>query len=115
MLIIDLRPIMLLRGIQFPYKFLVKLGFPTQTASNWVNGTVGYIRPANLEKLCVALNCTPNDLMHWHPNAQAALGDHHALNALVRKQPMLDIASIARDLPPEKAAELAQMIESLKQ
>lgn len=115
MLTIDLRPLMNIRGIQFPYKFLVKLGFPAQTASNWANGSVGYIRPAQLEKLCVALNCTPNDLMQWHAMPNSVLATDHPLRKLERTKPMPDIASLARDLPPEKAAQLAEMIESLKE
>ena len=115
MLTIDLRPIMKLRGVQFPYKFLVKLGFPAETATNWTNGRVGYIRPSQLEKLCVALNCTPNDLMQWHPDAKTPLTDTHALNALIQTQPTPDLMTLARELPPEKAAQLTSLIESLKQ
>lgn len=103
-----------MRGILSPYTFLVKLGFPAQTATNWAKETVGYIRPKQLEKLCVALNCTPNDLVRWHPDGQTPLADSHALNSLVRDQPPLDLMRMTRDLPPEKAAELGAIIESLK-
>lgn len=114
MLSIDIRPILKLRGIQTPYKFLRKLGFVSETATRWTNGDVGYIRPEQVEKLCVALNCTPNDLFHFTPSAKTPIGDRHALNSLVHTQPTPDIAQLLRELPPDKLNDLVASINSLK-
>lgn len=114
MLSIDLRPIMNQRGIASPYAFLIKLGFVPRTASTWINGNVGYIRPSHVEKLCTALNCTPNELFHYTPNAKSPVPDHHALKSLIRTEPAQDIAALVRDVPAEKLTELTQMINSLK-
>ena len=111
MLIIDIRHVLKLRGIDQPYKFLVKNGFTPSTASRWANNSVGYIRPKHLETLCVALNCTPNDLCTWLPDTKMPLAGHHALNSLVRTEPTPSLTELARDLPPEKLAQLIASFE----
>lgn len=114
MLSIDIRPIMKLRGIQAPYTFLRKLGFVSDTATRWSNGDVGYIRPEQIEKLCVALNCTPNDLFHHTPSSKTPLADNHALNALIRTNSAPDITQILRNLPPDRLNDLTEVLNSLK-
>lgn len=107
MLTLDIRPILKLRGINNPYTFLVKMGFVPRTAVAWTNGDVGYIRPEQVEKLCVALNCTPNDLFHHTPSSKSPLADNHALNALIRTGSAPDITQLLRNLPPDRLSDLA--------
>jgi DNA-binding Xre family transcriptional regulator len=114
MLFINLKRLFELRGIDKPYTFLRKNGFVAQTASSWSRGEVGYIRPKQLEKLCVALNCTPNDLFEWRADPKTVLPDTHALRTIIRDPAPKPISDMIRDVPVEKLAQLSEMIEDLK-
>jgi len=101
------------RGIDKPYTFLVKRGFVAQTATNLANNQVGYIKPAQMEKLCLLLNCTPNDLFDWRPDKNDSISDNHALRSLVRTQNATSVAQLVNDIPADKLEKLAEMVTNL--
>lgn len=105
---------MKLRGIDKPYAFLVKNGFVSQTATNMVNNQLGRITPQQMEKLCLALFCTPNDLFEWKPEANSANAETHPLKALVREKPAPSFSELVKDLPVEKMGELEEFIKNMK-
>lgn len=114
MLSINLQRIFKLRGIDKPYTFLISKGFVPATASKWARNDVGYIRAAQIGKLCVALNCTPNDLFHWTPDKKTSLPDTHALTKLVHTEPAQDVRQLVSELPADKLAQLGEIIAELK-
>ena len=67
----------------------------------------------NIGRLCVAMNCTPNDLFDWKPETSTPLSENHALQALVRDDPV-DLAELLKDIPAEKLADLHAMIDELR-
>ena len=81
MLYLDLKRILRLRGITQPNKFITNLGFSPATARNILPNKVWRI---NLERFCLALNCTPNDLLQWQPPENRADAEAQALNKLKR-------------------------------
>lgn len=103
-----------MRGIENPHTFLMKNGFVSQTAWNLANNQASYIKPDQMEKLCILLHCTPNDLFEWQPEANFANAETHPLKALVREQPAKNISELVKDLPVEKMSELEEIIKNLK-
>jgi DNA-binding Xre family transcriptional regulator len=67
MLILDLQRVFDLRGINRPAKFLIDHGFSKSTVTRLINYRISSINMKFLEKLCIILKCTPNDLLRWTP------------------------------------------------
>lgn len=114
MLYFNVKRVLKLRGIENPYKFLTQNGFVSQTATNLANNQIGHIKPEQMEKLCLLLHCTPNDLFEWQPEANAVHAETHPLKNLVRETPSPHISELVKDLPVGKMAELEQLIKNLK-
>ena len=115
MLYFNVKRVLEMRGIERPYAFLVKNGFSSQMATNLTNNRVGHVKPQQMEKLCVLLHCTPNDLFEWQAdkNTFAAEGNH-PLKTLSREKPAAPISEMVRDLPVEKMNELEAIINEMK-
>lgn len=114
MLIYNLRRIFTLRGIDKPHTFLVKNGFSPSTASNMLAYYPVVFKVKSLEKLCIALNCTPNDLFEWKPSENSDIAENHPLRSLVKEKAPPPIAQMVKDLPVEKLSELEAIINGLK-
>ena len=111
MFTLNLARVLRLRGIENHQKFLIKLGFSPQPAYNFLNGVAAQIKFDQLERLCLALNCTPNDLFEWQPDAQQqAVADTHSINSLKKK----DLPALLKDVPLERFDEIANMLNDLK-
>ena len=113
MLYFSIKRLMELRGIDKPYAFLVKNGFVSQTATNMINNRLGRITPEQMERLCLILNCTPNDLFDWRQNENTSVSDNHALRSLV-KEKTPSVAQMVKDLSVEKLSKLHDIINDLK-
>jgi DNA-binding Xre family transcriptional regulator len=113
MLIYNLRRILALRGIDKPHAFLVKNGFAASTASNMLRYYPVVFKVKALEKLCVALNCTPNDLFEWRDKGED-LPENHSLNSLRKAAVTMKFSDIVKDLPLEKMREVESFLENLK-
>jgi DNA-binding Xre family transcriptional regulator len=61
-IVLDLRPILVARNITNPLTFLLKMGIVNNSAIKILKGEAVQINFNQLTKLCVNLNCTPNDL-----------------------------------------------------
>src|SRR4051812_41222041 len=86
MLGLNLERILKLRGISEPFAWLTRNGFKSDTAHRILNNRRSHLKMAYLEKLCLLLNCTPNDLMEWHAGENVQHIKQHPLNALVRNE-----------------------------
>lgn len=113
MLIYNLQRVLALRGIDKPHAFLVKNGFAASTASNMLSFYPVVFKVKALEKLCIALNCTPNDLFEWRPSENSVIPENHSLKTLV-KEKASPIAEMVKDLPVEKLNRLEAIINDLK-
>lgn len=113
MLTFNLSTIFSARGVQNEYSLIRKLGIGHMAAHNLVNGKVRSVRLDHIEKICVALHSTPNDLLEWTPEDQAVKEDH-PLFGLMRKE-RLDLLSEIRDLPLDKLKELKLKLDEWKE
>ena len=97
MLIFNLNPIFIARGIKKPSQYLIKtLKISPATATDIKLGRAKTITLRHLELLCTQLNCTPNDLLAWVPE-KGVDTTNHPMNALI----------------PTEREELTQYIQTL--
>jgi DNA-binding Xre family transcriptional regulator len=101
------------RGITKPLAHLTKAGITYQMAHLLVANKVAAIKPAVIEKLCIHLNCTPNDLMEWIPEKNNNT-KNHPLESLQHKQPPQQLQNIIADIPVSKLKEFETIMLELK-
>lgn len=110
MLQLNLQRIFKARGIEQPYKFLVRSGFVPFTAHKYKNGKVEHIRLDHIEKLCVALNCTPNDIFEWQPENLLDDRADHPLQKIRTRQKRANLNQLLSTMPLEKLEEIEKML-----
>ena len=93
------------RMIPNPKKFLSGLGFYPNVVTNLIKGARVRLDYGQIERLCLALHCTPNDLFAWQPDAGVAVDAAQPIHGLIRK-PAPALTDMIINLPPEKMAEL---------
>lgn len=114
MLIFNIKRILEMRGVSEHYRWLVRNGFVPQTATTWTKYQIGYVKPEHIEKLCVLLNCTPNDLFEWREDDKTILPESHALRSLKRDKDARSATELLRDIPADKLEKLASLVDQLK-
>ena len=114
MLKFDPRRVFGLRGIRKDLTFLMKNGVGRSTASNLLNFNVAYVKIEHLEKLCLLLRCTPNDLFGWKPPKDAVIDDAHPLMSLKRGPNPKDLADMVSDIPLEKLEQIEGLLNQLR-
>ncbi|MFN7119808.1 MAG: helix-turn-helix domain-containing protein [Saprospiraceae bacterium] len=113
MLYLNLKQIMNQRGIASPNQFLVKHGFTSYTASRILNNHLNGLSNEQLETLCVALRCTPNDLYVWQKPAGMNIPPDHPMHKLLPKKESLDMLQKLQELPLEKLDAIRQFIAEM--
>ncbi len=113
MLQLKVRKLLKLRGIDKHMKFLLENGFTYSVTYNICNLRRNSISLRSIEKLCVALSCTPNDLLEFHPAKDSPLPDSHPLNKL-KPSDTFNLFEVTKDIPNEKIPELKSAIEEIK-
>lgn len=103
-----------LRGIQKTTGFLVNLGMDYSTASRFLKSKSRFVKVSDIEKLCVALNCTPNDLFIWTPDEKTVLPGGHSLNALNRDGKVKNLQQMVKDIPSDKLGRIEALLNELK-
>jgi DNA-binding Xre family transcriptional regulator len=110
MLVLNLNRIFKARAIEQPYKFLVTNGFVPFMAHKYKNSKIVQIRVEHIEKLCIALNCTPNDLFEWFPDNLLDNRDDHPLSGIRKRDKKLEINKLLAKLSLQKLEEVEKMI-----
>lgn len=114
MLKLDLRSYMKAREIEEPMRFLRRNGFSSYTASRLLHNVSDSISYRNLEKLCLALHCTPDDLFIWSTDNKTPEADKHPLRKLQPKQSVGNLNQAIKRLPLDKLHEVKKFIEKLE-
>ena len=115
MLIYNFQRVFKARGIDKPHNFLVNHGIPRGIASPMVNNKTDKIALKYLEKACLLLNCTPNDILEWKPASKKEDSPETALYILKREQQGNGEAELLRGLPLSKLEELAKVLREGKE
>jgi DNA-binding Xre family transcriptional regulator len=113
MLCNNLRRVLAEKSITNATAFLKTAGFSYKVAWGLVSSEMITVRLDNLEKLCIALNCTPNDLLHWVPNSNSNIPESHPLYALKRDSES-SIQTYLQKLPIHKLKEVKEFIKNLE-
>ncbi|MET0752566.1 MAG: helix-turn-helix transcriptional regulator [Pyrinomonadaceae bacterium] len=103
-----------LRGIGKPVGFLVRMGFDYPQASRFLKAASPMVKIKYIEQLCIALNCTPNDLFEWKADEKTVLPDGHSLNALSKGDVTKNLQEMVKDVPSDKLALIEDLLDSLK-
>lgn len=114
MLSLNLKPVFKARGIERPYSFLVKAGFPSYTATLLLNSRTVTFRLAHIERLCEILHCTPNDLLVWTAPKDKKLGDTHPLTRLKKQNIDHNWQDTLKTIPLDQLNEIASIISKHK-
>jgi DNA-binding Xre family transcriptional regulator len=113
MLKLDLQRIFEDKGIENPNQYLVKNGLTPHTVSRLLHNRVSSISFKHLEKICLLLNCTIDDLFAWeNPDKSDTLKDH-SLQKLKRGKKKGNIAGKLKALPASKLGQVRDFIEEL--
>jgi DNA-binding Xre family transcriptional regulator len=110
MFILNVKRILRLRGIEKHYKYLLGLGFVPATANILLSSTAQRVTLEHLERLCLALNCTPNDLIEWQPNNTQAVAATHSINGLKKR----NLNAMLSEVPVDKFEQIADILQDLK-
>jgi len=110
---LDLVRLMESKEIQNPAKYLVQAGFTYHVANKLLKGQVAKLNYDYLEKLCLLLNCTPNELMYWKPGAGIKATDKIALSKLSGRQRKDNLVRKINQLPEEKIDQLRDLVNKL--
>lgn len=114
MLFANLNRAFALRGIDKPSEILVKHGMSRPTISRLLSGEKGSLSYRHLEIICLVLNCTPNDLFDWKPDAKVNPPENHSLYALKRVEKTRSLKEIISDVPMEKLDQVEAFFDGLK-
>jgi DNA-binding Xre family transcriptional regulator len=110
MLYLNIKRMMRLRGVDSHYHLLLKLGFVPSTARSFLSGEIVLIKLEQLEKLCLALNCTPNDLLEWRPEASQTVSETHSMNSLKRPAEK-DLPKLLSEIPMDKLEQILDILQ----
>ncbi|GAA4211148.1 hypothetical protein GCM10022289_39650 [Pedobacter jeongneungensis] len=115
MLILNLIPIFVARGIERPSTYLIKAGFSAHSAHYLLHGKTRSVRLDHIEKLCKLLICEPSDLFVWYPEKNENIPDTHPITRLKKPEINESITNLIADLPFKQLAAVAAAIKEKKE
>ena len=115
MLVLNIKNVLALRGIDRPSAYLYKHGFSRVVISRLLTNASMGISHKYMEKLCLVLHCTPNDLYAWTPPQNGIDYSKQPLHQLVRNAAAYSMADDLKTLPYNKLDELKAFVDGLKE
>lgn len=101
-----------IRGISRPYTFLTEHGFKKSYATRLIGGKINSMKADHMERFCLLLKCTPNDIMEWEPDNEEVNVESHPLKELIREEHLGKVKTILRNLPLEELDEVFEYIRA---
>ena len=111
MLVFNLTRLLKIKGISNPTRFFMNMGYSKSIAYRMSKNDTYNFTTNKLEQLCLALNCSPNDLFEYIPEKNSTITPSHPLNHLIRHDKTQIIYSLLHELPIEKILELADLVK----
>ena len=96
MLDINIKQVLLDKGISKPYTFLRSLHISSDMAHKLLSGNYKRLDLKVINKICYSAWCTPNDLLTWTPPDPMSNIPNHPLQALKAKERMEIMKKIQR-------------------
>ena len=101
-----------IRSIKKPFSYFKNRGFSPAAATRMAGGRMNSFSLETIEKLCLLLNCTPNDLLEWVPSKDMAANTTHPLNALKRNDASLAaFTELVNGAPLDKLEKIQEIIQ----
>lgn len=113
MIKLNLRHALKSKGIEDAHKFLKQCGITYHSASKMLNNNTESINFTYLEKICLELNCTVDDLLIWIPDANNKPHESHPLYKLEHKGSNETITQKIRKLPFDKVQQINNYIDNI--
>ena len=110
MLKLNIARVLHLRGIYDTSEYLRGLGFSKNKANRLSRDVKENFDRYDLERICIDLNCTPNDLLEWHPSEKTKAGPDHALRTLERQTAAVGVVDLVQNLPAEELEAVERFI-----
>ncbi|MBN2637764.1 MAG: helix-turn-helix transcriptional regulator [Bacteroidales bacterium] len=99
------------RGIEKPYRFLHHAGISSNLASKISKNEVHRLDLNIMERLCIILNCTSNDLLEWIPEENTNIPADHALRLLEKPEKEIDFTRKLNAIPLGKMTDISNLID----
>lgn len=99
------------RGIEMPFSYLKRNGFADKLATNIKNNNIRRMNLSTVEKLCIVLRCTPNDLVEWIPDESFENDQDHPLNQIKKSDLVVNITKTLNSVPLAKLEKIDKMIK----
>ena len=98
------------RGIDRPASYLKSQGYSVATTTRIVNNQKQGFSLRTLEKLCLTLNCTPNDFLEWVPSKDMNTNTSHALNILKRSDTLASVTQLVNSASLEQLKKMKEIL-----
>lgn len=110
MLQINLKRVCTYRGIEKPRLFLKSHGMSLTTINRVLRGDYESFNLATIERLCLILHCTPNDLLEWHPSKSGLISDTEPLYSLRRLDKVESVNQLINGVSLDKLEQMEAII-----
>ena len=115
MLYLNVKKILDMRGIERQFTYLLDHGFIRSTAHKLVRGEFRNINLDHIERLCLLLNCSPNDLLEWQPGKNTSVAENHPLKSLNKPHTLPPLTSLVKEIPIEKLHRIEGLLQQLRE
>lgn len=114
MLKLYVKELLIIRGFKPTAYTLARMGIPYQSGTKIVNNTAKNLSIKLIYKLCMSLNCLPNDLFTLPPDFEKQASKDYKIHEL--KKPALDrnLAEILRYAPISEVIETTNQLYEIK-
>lgn len=100
------------RGIEKPFTYFQNAGFSDNFASKIKNNRISRLENKQLERLCLLLKCTPNDLMEWTPDSNTDFDEKHPMHILRKTKTDIDLLKTINSVPLGQLERIEQLIKN---
>jgi DNA-binding Xre family transcriptional regulator len=107
MINLQVKKLMLAKGISQPHAFLTKQGMNPTTATKILRSQCKNLKVAHLELLCWHINCTPSELFEWVPDKKHVDLPGHALQQIRAQNLETDLPKLLKKLTKKQLTDLS--------
>ena len=111
MLYLNLKSVLEVRQIEKPYSFLVKIGIAPHTANKILSNDTHVMRLDNLNLICKALYCQPNDLLIFKQDLKSPVEKTHPLTELIPSEEDNNWQHQLKTLPLSKLKQISKILD----
>ena len=115
MLKYNLERLFVQRGVTKKVPFLMKAGFTRSIASKVIHAKTYRLSAKQIEMMCKAFNCQPNDLLEWIPDKPEEINKNNPLHYLIRgSAAAIDFRNFSSEIPIDKLPDFASKVDTIK-